>query len=58
MICDVVDHGTIRDPLAGRLPAGATATQGRGLWLINQLCDLVQIRSSETSNVVRMHMQL
>ncbi|MGH3458809.1 anti-sigma factor RsbA family regulatory protein [Aeromicrobium sp.] len=58
VICDVVDHGSIRDPLAGRLPADVTDTEGRGLWLINQLCDLVQIRSSETSNVVRMHMHM
>lgn len=58
VICDVVDHGAIRDPLAGRLPAAATETNGRGLWLINQLCDLVQIRSSERTNVVRMHMHL
>lgn len=58
VICDVVDHGSIRDPLAGRLPADATETNGRGLWLINQLCDLVQIRSSERTNVVRMHMHL
>jgi len=58
VICDVVDHGSIRDPLAGRLPADATDTEGRGLWLIHQLCDLVQIRSSETSTTVRMHMYL
>lgn len=58
VICDVVDHGSIRDPLAGRLPANATDTEGRGLWLINQLCDLVQIRSSATSTTVRMHMYL
>ena len=58
VICDVVDHGWIHDPLAGRLPAGTTDHDGRGLWLINQLCDLVQIRSSETSTTVRMHMHL
>lgn len=56
--CDVVDHGWIHDPLAGRLPAGTTDQDGRGLWLINQLCDLVQIRSSETATTVRMHMHL
>ena len=56
VICDVVDHGWIHDPLAGRLPASSTDQDGRGLWLINQLCDLVQIRSSETSTTVRMHM--
>ncbi len=58
VICDVVDHGWIHDPLAGRLPVSATETAGRGLWLIHQLCDLVQIRSSETTTMVRMHMHL
>ncbi|MFZ0139845.1 MAG: sensor histidine kinase [Aeromicrobium sp.] len=56
VICDVVDHGWIHDPLAGRLPVTTTETAGRGLWLIHQLCDLVQVRSSETSTMVRMHM--
>jgi anti-sigma regulatory factor (Ser/Thr protein kinase) len=56
VICDVVDHGWIHDPLAGRLPVSTSETAGRGLWLIHQLCDLVQIRSSETSTLVRMHM--
>ena len=58
VICDVVDHGWIHDPLAGRLPVSSSETAGRGLWLIHQLCDLVQIRSSETSTMVRMHMHL
>ena len=29
---------------------------GRGLWLANQLCDLVQVRTFENGNVVRIHM--
>ena len=29
---------------------------GRGLWLANQLCDLVQVRTFELGNVVRIHM--
>jgi anti-sigma regulatory factor (Ser/Thr protein kinase) len=29
---------------------------GRGLWMVNQLCDLVQIRSSPADTVVRLHM--
>jgi hypothetical protein len=28
---------------------------GRGLWLTNQLCDLVQIRSGDAGTVVRAH---
>jgi anti-sigma regulatory factor (Ser/Thr protein kinase) len=31
---------------------------GRGLWLINQLCDLVQLRSSPEGTSVRMSMRL
>jgi len=30
---------------------------GRGLWLVNNLCDLVQIRSSASGTVVRLHLQ-
>lgn len=55
-VCEVQDRGWIQDPLAGRLPAPIGATGGRGLWLIHQLCDLVQVRSSAAGNVVRMHM--
>jgi anti-sigma regulatory factor (Ser/Thr protein kinase) len=58
VICDVVDHGWIQDPLAGRLPVSPTEPAGRGLWIIHQLCDLVQVRSSETSTIVRMHLYL
>jgi anti-sigma regulatory factor (Ser/Thr protein kinase) len=56
VVCEVRDSGRIRDPLAGRLPVPLEEPTGRGLWLINQLCDLVQIRSSAAGNVVRMHM--
>jgi anti-sigma regulatory factor (Ser/Thr protein kinase) len=56
LVCEVLDGGRIEDPLAGRLQPAEDQPSGRGLWLINQLCDLVQIRSSETGTVVRMHM--
>ncbi len=55
-VCEVQDDGWIRDPLAGRLPAPVDAPSGRGLWLIHQLCDFVQVRSSSAGTVVRMHM--
>lgn len=57
IVCEVHDHGRMLDPLAGRLPVPLDEPSGRGLWLIHQLCDLVQIRSSEAGNVVRMHMR-
>ena len=30
----------------------------RGLWLVNQLRDLLQLRSFRTENVARLHMRL
>ena len=44
----------IVEPLAGRLRPLNPARGGNGLWLANQLCDLVQVRSSEAGTVVRL----
>lgn len=56
MICEVVDRGHIRDPLAGRRRPPNHRRGGLGLWLANQVCDLVQIRSRPEGTVVRLHM--
>ncbi len=57
VVCEVHDQGQIADPLVGRgLPPSATA-DGRGLWLVHELCDLVQVRSSGAGTVVRMSMR-
>ncbi len=58
LVCDVRDRGLIHDPLVGRLPPPVDQYGGRGLWLVNQLCDLVQIRSSPDGTVVRVHMRI
>lgn len=57
VVCEVRDAGVIRDPLVGRLTPSLTAPAGRGLWLVNHLCDLVQIRSSQGGTVVRLHVE-
>ncbi|RKQ93872.1 anti-sigma regulatory factor (Ser/Thr protein kinase) [Solirubrobacter pauli] len=44
LVCDVRDQGIIRDPLAGRMRPDVDAFGGRGLWIANQVCELVQIR--------------
>jgi hypothetical protein len=31
--------------------------EGRGLWLINQLCDLVELRSDGSGTTLRMHVR-
>jgi anti-sigma regulatory factor (Ser/Thr protein kinase) len=56
VICEVSDQGVIDEPLAGREHPGHDPERGRGLWLVNQLCDLVQIRSGPAGTVVRVHM--
>jgi anti-sigma regulatory factor (Ser/Thr protein kinase) len=53
LLIDFEDRGTIEEPLAGRLQPAASQRGGRGLWLANQLCDLVQIRSGARGTTVR-----
>ncbi|MEO8477647.1 MAG: sensor histidine kinase [Actinomycetota bacterium] len=56
--CEIRDAGVIADPLAGRMIPTSEQTSGFGLWLVNQLCDLVQVRTSPGGSIVRMHMHL
>jgi anti-sigma regulatory factor (Ser/Thr protein kinase) len=58
VISEVSSGGWFDDPLAGRLRPAQDAVSGRGLWLINQLCDMVELRSAEPATVVRMHMRV
>jgi anti-sigma regulatory factor (Ser/Thr protein kinase) len=57
VICDVRDGGRITQPLVGRQRPTKDQEGGRGLWMVNQLCDLVQIRSSEAGTAVRLHLR-
>ncbi len=53
VICEVADGTVVDDLLAGRrVPYGS---EHDGLWVANQLCDLVQLRSTETGTTVRLH---
>jgi anti-sigma regulatory factor (Ser/Thr protein kinase) len=58
LLCEVHDRGHISEPLVGRTRPIPHQRSGRGLWLVNHLCDLVQIRSTPTGSVVRAHMRL
>jgi anti-sigma regulatory factor (Ser/Thr protein kinase) len=53
VVCEIRDQGCIEEPLVGRRRPSLDGVGGRGLWLANQLCDLVQIRSTESENIVR-----
>jgi anti-sigma regulatory factor (Ser/Thr protein kinase) len=58
LLCDVRDGGHIDQPLVGRVRPRPDQTGGRGVWLANQLCDLVQIRSGDSGSMVRLRMSL
>jgi anti-sigma regulatory factor (Ser/Thr protein kinase) len=53
LVCEVSDSGTISDRLVGRVRPLLDQPNGRGLWIANHFCDLVQIRSSDAGTVVR-----
>ena len=57
ILCEIRDPGTIQAPLAGRLRPGPDDFGGYGLWIVNQLCDLVQVRAGANGGVVRLHMR-
>jgi anti-sigma regulatory factor (Ser/Thr protein kinase) len=56
--CEIRDAGHIYDQLVGRRRPSRGVEGGRGMWMANQLCDLVQVRSSSVGTVVRLHMRL
>jgi anti-sigma regulatory factor (Ser/Thr protein kinase) len=55
VICDLRDSGEIEEPLVGRIRPIIDQPGGRGMWLANQLCELVQVRSSAAGTIVRLH---
>jgi anti-sigma regulatory factor (Ser/Thr protein kinase) len=56
LICEVRDTGHIADPLIGRARPILGQEGGFGMWLVHQLCDLVQMRFLPDGSVVRIHM--
>ena len=58
VVCEVRDEGRFGDVWAGRRTPALDQRSGYGLWLANQVCDLVQIRSFATGSVVRLHMRV
>lgn len=57
LVCEVCDSGTAAPALADRRRPGSDIGAPRGLWLANQLCDLVQLRSFTDGNAVRVHLR-
>jgi anti-sigma regulatory factor (Ser/Thr protein kinase) len=57
VVCDVRDGGRLDDPMVGRRRPRPEQAGGRGLWMANQLCELLQIRSSNAGTTVRLHVE-
>src|SRR5262249_56183952 len=58
LVCEVSNAGAITDPLAGRLPVPPEQTRGRGLLLVNQVADLVRVRTTADSTTIRVYLML
>jgi anti-sigma regulatory factor (Ser/Thr protein kinase) len=58
LICQVADTGHLTDPLAWHRPPSDELLGGNGLWLVNQVCDLVQARTGQAGTTIRLHMRL
>lgn len=56
IVCEIRDGGRFDGPLADRRAPSDDRPGGRGLWMANQLCDLVQVRSFDSGTVVRLHL--
>jgi anti-sigma regulatory factor (Ser/Thr protein kinase) len=58
VVCEIRDAGTITDPQVGRRKPPPGASGGHGLWLVRQVCDLVELTSDANGTTIRMHMAL
>ncbi|MCW2988687.1 MAG: hypothetical protein JWM24_1625 [Solirubrobacterales bacterium] len=58
LVVEVADGGRVEQPLVGRVQPTPAQVGGRGLWMANQVCDLVRIRSGAHGTAVRLYMSL
>jgi anti-sigma regulatory factor (Ser/Thr protein kinase) len=58
VVCQIQDQGQINAQVTSRTrPDAAALDGGRGLWLVHQVCDLVEMRSGEAGTTVRVHIR-
>jgi anti-sigma regulatory factor (Ser/Thr protein kinase) len=57
LLCQVEDSGYLTNPLAGSRRRPADSPGGHGLWLVNQVCDLVERRTGLAGTTTRLHMR-
>ncbi|MGJ6967408.1 anti-sigma factor RsbA family regulatory protein [Streptosporangium sp. G11] len=54
--CDIVDPGRMETPFPGYLPPDPTVLGGHGLWVVRQVCDLLEIRTGRPGTHFRLHL--
>ena len=57
VVSEISTDSVIDDVAVGSRRPAPEATSGRGLWLINQVCDLVELRSGEAGTTLRLHVR-
>ncbi|GGY66975.1 anti-sigma factor RsbA family regulatory protein [Streptomyces xanthochromogenes] len=58
VFCEITDpKGSLDTALAGYLPPDTSHLDGRGLWIIRQLSDAADMRTTEHGTVIRMRMK-
>ena len=58
IVCQVDDSGQLSDPEPGTArPAPDALGGGRGLWVVRQICDRVEIRAGEHGTTIRTYMR-
>jgi anti-sigma regulatory factor (Ser/Thr protein kinase) len=59
LVCDVIDAaGALTMPHPGQLCPPKGSRSGHGLWVVRQLCDLMQVRVDNGRSIVRVRMAL
>lgn len=58
MVCDIQDPGQFTNQLAGRVPPPLSSGRGRGLLLVNHVCDLVRLYTGPEGTTVRLTLDL
>ena len=58
VVCQLNDKGLLTNPLAGRIPPSLGSSGGRGLMMVNQLCDLVRLHTGAAGTTTRIHMRI
>jgi len=57
LVGQVTDRGHLSHPLAGRIPVPVDALSGgRGLLIVNQVCDLVRVHTTPAGTTTRIHL--